>query len=605
MKKILLLTGFVSLNLLSQVNTSLLSEEFLEGLPPSVRDEIDIKNQVNDEMEMQDLFRSETSLEKNKIILNKLREQLAALEKRFSDSDTENNQSLERFGSSFFKSIQSSFMPINIPNLSGEYILDVGDQLNIILSGDSRSVVESLEIQRDGSILIPKYGKVSLVGLSLNQAEKSVLDYFQTKAPSVEPAIQLSRLRDVQVLILGNIVSPGIYTMSAGSNVLSALNIAGGIDEKGSYRRILHKRNGQTINVVDLYDLLIKGNFDYSNQFRSGDVLLVQSSYKNIPISGAVANEGIFELMPGEKLIDAINYAGGLTEDYLGYGSLLIKRSDLKGSKYINILDSDYEDTILQPRDSVLVPSFKNEIDSAKVVHISGRVKNPGSYFITEGETLSNVIKRAGGYENDAYLYGAALFREDALNKQKQYAQLNYSDTVNFIISNIGRPGASVNSSSLDLLAEELRSQTPNGRIITNFDLDKMANGQNDIRLMDDDMIVIPAIQKVVYAFGDFRSPSNIKYDPKLSVSDYIKLSGGLKESSYKEIVVIDPDGKSNIFNASSFALFEKQVEIFPGSIIYAPRDIGKLTGVQYASSVAPILSSLAISLASLNSISD
>ena len=177
---------------------------------------------------------------------------------------------------------------------------------------------------------------------------------------------------------------------------------------------------------------------------------------------------------------------------------MLIKRSDLRGSRYINILDSDYEDTILEPRDSVLVPSFKNEIDSAKVVHISGRVKNPGSYFITDGETLSNVIKRAGGYENDAYLYGAALFREDALNKQKQYAQLNYSDTVNFIISNIGRPGASVNSSSLDLLAEELRSQSPNGRIITNFDLDKMTNGQNDIiRLMDDDRIFVPAIQKL------------------------------------------------------------------------------------------------------------
>ena len=605
MKKILLLTGIVSLNLYSQVNTSLLSEEFLEGLPPSVREEIDIKNQVNDEKEIEDLFRSETSLEKNKIILNKLRDQLVALEKRFSDSDTKNIQALERFGSSFFKTIQSSFMPINIPNLSGEYILDVGDQLNIILSGDSRSVVESLEIQRDGSILIPKYGKVSLVGLSLNQAEKSVSEYFLTKAPSVEPAIQLSRLRDVQILILGNIVSPGIYTMSAGSNVLSALNVAGGINEKGSYRRIEHKRNGQIINVVDLYDLLIKGNFDYSNQFRSGDVLLVQSSYKNIPISGAVANEGIFELLPGEKLMDAINFAGGLTEDYLGYGSLLIKRSDLRGSRYVNILDSDYEDTILEPRDSVLVPSFKNEIDSAKVVHISGRVKNPGSYFITEGETLSNVIKRAGGYTSDAYIYGAALFREDALNKQMQYAQLNYSDTVNFIISNIGRPGASVNSSSLDLLAEELRSQTPNGRIITDFDYDKISNGENDIRLMNNDRIVIPSVQKVVYAFGDFRNPSNVKYDPKLSVSDYIKLSGGLKESSYKDIIVIDPDGRANIYNSSSFNLFDKDIDLYPGSIIYAPRDIGKLTGVQYASTVAPILSSLAISLASLNSISD
>jgi hypothetical protein len=186
-----------------------------------------------------------------------------------------------------------------------------------------------------------------------------------------------------------------------------------------------------------------------------------------------------------------------------------------------------------------------------------------------------------------------------------QYAQLNYSDTVNFIISNIGRPGASVNSSSLDLLAEELRSQTPNGRIITDFDYDKISNGENDIRLMNNDRIVIPSVQKVVYAFGDFRNPSNVKYDPKLSVSDYIKLSGGLKESSYKDIVVIDPDGRANIYNSSSFNLFDKDIDLYPGSIIYAPRDIGKLTGVQYASTVAPILSSLAISLASLNSISD
>ena len=81
--------------------------------------------------------------------------------------------------------------------------------------------------------------------------------------------------------------------------------------------------------------------------------------------------------MPNEKLIDAIDFAGGFTEDYLGYGSLLIKRSDLRGSKYINLKENAYEETILEPRDSILVPSFKNEIDSAKVVHISGRVKNP------------------------------------------------------------------------------------------------------------------------------------------------------------------------------------------------------------------------------------
>ena len=387
-------------------------------------------------------------------------------------------------------------MPINIPNLSGEYILDVGDKLNLILSGETSSM-DDLEILRDGSILIPKYGKVSLAGLSLNQAEKSISAFFQTKAPSVEPTIQLSELRDVQILILGNVVSPGIYTLSAGSNILSALNVAGGIDDKGSYRRIEHKRNGSILRVVDLYNILIEGNFDYSTQFRSGDVILIKSSYKNIPVSGAVANEAIFEILPDETLMDAINYAGGFTEDYLGYGSLLVKRSDLRGSKYVNFEDNSYEDVILKPRDSVLVPSFKNEIDSTKVVHISGRVKNPGSYFITEGETLSNVIARAGGYTNDAYIYGAALFREDALEKQTQYAQLNYSDTVNFIISNIGRPGTSVNSSALDLLAEELRSQTPNGRILAEFDVDKLSDGENDIRLMHNDRIVVPQSKKL------------------------------------------------------------------------------------------------------------
>jgi protein involved in polysaccharide export with SLBB domain len=603
MRKFFLVISLLSVNLYSQVDNSLLSEEFLEGLPPSIRDEIDIKNQVNEEREIEELFRSETSLEKNKIILNKLNDQLNALKKRFDEDITEDDNSLERFGSSFFKSIQSSFMPINIPNLSGEYILDVGDKLNLILSGEVKSM-EGLEILRDGSILIPKYGKVSLAGLSLDQAEKSISAFFQTKAPSVEPTIQLSKLRDVQILILGNIISPGIYTLSAGSNILSALNVAGGIDDKGSYRRIEHKRNGSILKIVDLYNILINGNFDYSTQFRSGDVILVKSSYKNIPVSGAVANEAIFEILPDETLMDAINYAGGFTEDYLGYGSLLVKRSDLRGSKYVNFKDNSYEDVILKPRDSVLVPSFKNEIDSARVVHISGRVKNPGSYFITEGETLSNLIARAGGYANDAYIYGAALFREDALEKQTQYAQLNYSDTVNFIISNIGRPGTSVNSSALDLLAEELRSQTPNGRILAEFDIDRLSDGQDDIRLMHNDRIVVPPMQKVIYTFGDFRNPSNSKYDPKLKVSDYIKLAGGLKESSFNEIVVIDPDGKTSIYN-SKFSLFEKDITLYPGSIIYAPRDIGRLSGVQYASTIAPIVSSLAISLASLNSINN
>ena len=105
--------------------------------------------------------------------------------------------------------------------------------------------------------------------------------------------------------------------------------------------------------------------------------------------------------------------------------------------------------------------------------------------------------------------------------------------------------------------------------------------------------------------FGDFRNPSNITYDPNTSLSEYIQIAGGPKESAYREIVIIDPDGKTHIYSTSFFSVLDTQVNIYPGSIIYAPRDIGKLSGVLYASTVAPILSGLAISLASLNSINN
>ena len=124
------------------------------------------------------------------------------------------------------------------------------------------------------------------------------------------------------------------------------------------------------------------------------------------------------------------------------------------------------------------------------------------------------------------------------------------------------------------------------------------------IILENNDHIVIPSLQKIVYLFGEFKNPSNIAYNASFSVNDYIKSVGGLRDSAFSEILVIDPDGTTHLYNTKAL-LFSGDSAIYPGSIIYAPRDIGKLSGVMYASTVSPILSNLALSLASLNSISD
>ncbi len=238
-------------------------------------------------------------------------------------------------------------------------------------------------------------------------------------------------------------------------------------------------------------------------------------------------------------------------------------------------------------------------------VLIEGMVVRPGTYFFTEGETLSDIVRRAGGYKNNAYVYGGALFRESAIQKEQTFAQLNYSDTVNYIVSNIGKPNTSIDASALDLLAEELRSQSYTGRVIASFRLSELeSNPSKDLKLEHNDHIVIPPLQKIVYLFGDFKNPSNVSYKSSNSLKDYIESVGGLRDSAFKEILVIDPDGTTHLFNYKAL-LFAQETQIYPGTIIYAPRDIGKLTGVMYASTVSPILSSLALSLASLNSISD
>ena len=227
-----------TISLYSQ-NLTNLSDEFLEGLPPSVREQIEVQNEVDAEKELEDLFQSETSIEKNKVILQKLKDQLIALEKRFDDQDS-TSSGIDRFGEAFFTTIQSSFMPVNVPNISSDYLVDVGDEFNLLLTGKLADELE-LTVQRDGSILIPELGKIYIAGKSLNDSEKLVQSFIESKTVGVDSYLTLVEMRDVQVLMIGGVETVGIFTLPGGSNFLSALNAAGGISEAGSFRRNSHR----------------------------------------------------------------------------------------------------------------------------------------------------------------------------------------------------------------------------------------------------------------------------------------------------------------------------------------------------------------------------
>jgi len=599
---------FFSVFTFSQASNPL-SAEFLEGLPPDVREELKLNNAVKKEEDLEKLFRADTEFDKTKDVLEKIRYELAGIEKRLSQSNGDDSDKLKRFGETFFSTIQSSFMPVNVPSAAGSYILDVGDTLKIMLSGgaSSNSISKSDEdqmVQRDGTVSLPNLGKIVLAGLTLEQAQETLAEYVNKASPGTSAYLSLAKLRDIQVLMLGGIVSPGIFTLSGGSSILTAINAAGGITKQGSFRKIEHKRNGEVLSVLDLYDVFINGNIDFASQLRSGDAILIHPVSNLIPVSGGVNNEALFELLPGETAANLIQFAGGFSSAFDGHESIYIKRVDLVSNNIIDIPINQLDGFKLQSRDIVLVPSFASIEESAKEVTIEGMVSRPGKYYVNEGERLSDLIKKAGGYKQNAYEFGAGLFRQGAIEAEQEFAQQSYFEIINTLISNLAQPGVSASPEIIGLLSEELRSRRNAGRVIAEFDLNKLQDNPSlDMTLIDKDRIIIPELQKVVYLFGDFRNPSNTTYNPDYNIQDYIRIAGGLNESAYDELIVIDPSGKSQVYRNRLFT--RDKIYIYPGSVIYASRDIGKVDPVRYVANISPILSSLALSLASLNAIND
>ena len=573
-----------------------LDQDFIDSLPSDVAEKLTEDIQTQDDVEV--LFRADTSVSSNKAILKKIQQQIDSLKLIINP---ELNESLPRFGDDFFSSIQTSFSPINVPNASDDYILDYGDELSIQLVGRFAGMDKYL-ISRDGSVSIDQIGKIYLRGLSLKKAINVIEDKISNTVIGTTPYVTLSGYRDIQVLLLGDVATAGLYTLPGNTNILHALNVAGGIGRNGSYRKIEHKRDGKSLGTFDLFDIMVFGNTFKSEPIRAGDVIFVHPKSFDIIISGGVNREGIFETLPGETIEQAIQYAGGFSDSFYGLQHVNLQRLSNGKTSLSKIKISSLDKIILQPRDILYLPFYDTEELKVRQVKLSGMVNSPGSYSIDEDESLSSLLIRAGGLKQNAYAFGGALFRISAQQLEKEFNERIYNDTINYIVSNPQEVGGA--SDSLSLLLEELKSRKPAGRIIAEFDVDKIKNHPvKDILLEDGDEIVIPPIPQYVYIFGEFNQPGVRVYNPDNSVKDYISLAGGFKNTSTEELIIIDPDGKTHFYKNTFLKPFSTEPDIYPGSIIYVSRDIGRVEGIKFAATFAPILSSLAISLASLNSI--
>ncbi|MDB9996296.1 SLBB domain-containing protein [Gammaproteobacteria bacterium] len=592
-----LLTTFIcffAILLSNSVISQDLNKAFLESLPKSIQE--DFLSSDGDE-DLTDNFneRPETRIRKVESGIDDIKDQIQSLESQINREDSKDDVII--FGSNFFDSYQTSFAPVNQQNFSSDYVIDVGDVLLVQTFGTVK-VNKKLTVSRDGSINIPNIGITFVAGLPYADAIKSIQAYAAQKFLGLEVFVNLELARDMSILLIGNAVQPGIYTLPGGSNILSLLHAAGGINEGGSYRSITHKRDNRIIQELDLYDVLINGNLLFKSPLRSGDSVIINSSRRLVSISGGINTPAIYELKDNEQLRDLINLAQGFAIS--ASDEIFITNST---GNMVKVPFNEIDLKELKHGDSIKIPLFSPITQTTFTVTLNGAVKKPGKYSFFEGATLHEIIARAGGYTDNAYPYGASLFRKKAAEIQQEAFDKTYTSLINFLASSARSAGVSA-SPNLQLILAELKAAKFQGRVSAEFSQRKVEKDPSlDTILSDGDDILVPFFSSDVYVTGDILNPGGRRYSSELKPIDYIEQSGGLGEfADDNRIIVIKPNGDADVIKAKLFFSYSGST-IYPGSTIYVPREIGKLEGIAFTATLAPIVSSLALSLASLNSI--
>jgi polysaccharide biosynthesis/export protein len=558
-----------------------LDESYLKSLPDNIREDVLLKIDQRD-VDEEPIYRRQSTM----------------TDKPFSEEEIEARKKRNRFGDNIFDTMQSSFMPINEPNLDSSYVLDFGDTLELQLIGQKNSI-DNLSVKRDGSINIPEIGKLFVSGLPLDDVNKLIKAKISAAFIGVEAFITLVNIRDIQVLVTGNAYNPGIYTLNGNSNILNALSMAGGVDVNGSYRKIDLIRNNEVIKSVDLYDIFIYGKSGFGERLRSGDSIIVRPSMKMVTISGAVKRPALYELTEDNSFTDLIEYGDGFA-DNANLETLRIERPLKEDTSFIDVLNQDQLSNMdVRSSDRLNVRAFER-----RTVMISGAINTPGVYTISKGETLSSLISKAQGYKDNAYPFGGILINETALALNEVAAEKLYKSFVQRLIT---KGDALFASESLPFILDELKKTEISGRVMAEFDLDVIkANKDLDTTLDNNDQIIIPIKSEQVYIFGEVNQPGAIRYKSSQNVTNYILGAGGALESAdINNTFVIHPNGEVNrVSNGSRLSLLNNRnndILIYPGSVIYIPREVKTRDASMVASIWAPIISSAATSITALS----
>lgn len=423
------------------------------------------------------------------------------------------------FGAELFKNNDIRFEPNMRMATPKSYIIGPDDQLLVDLTGDNEANYK-LQVSPDGNIRMQYVGLVQVGGLSIEQATSKIRSVMSRTYPALKNgrtnvSVNLGNIRSIKITLLGEVVKPGSYTLSSLSTVFNALSASGGPNDNGSFRKIQVIRNNKIVSTIDVYNFLLNGVQTGNIRLQDQDVINIPVYQTRVEMSGEVKRPALYEVLNNESLEDVISFAGGFSNKAYT-AKIKVLQNTNKERRITDVNADDFRKYNPLNGDKYLVEAILDRF--ANRVEIVGAVFRPGPYELENGLTLKQLIQKADGLKEDAFLNRGYISR---LNPDNSLALLS-------------------------------------------FDVDKVLKGtEPDITLRREDKVTISSIfdlreEYKVDIKGEVRKPGLFDYADGMTLESLIQMAGGFKEGATPNRIEI----ARRIKNADANSISAKTAEI-------------------------------------------
>lgn len=416
------------------------------------------------------------------------------------------------FGRDMFRNENISFEPAMNIATPANYVLGPGDFVYIDIYGASQVSVEG-EISPDGYVQVPDYGPLRLSGMTVEQASRQAKSKLGSRYAGSKIMLTVGQTRSIQVNVMGEVMVPGTYTLSAFATVFHALYSAGGVSDLGSLRNVKISRGGQEVGTVDIYDYILNGQSKTNIRLQDDDIIIVPTYEALVNISGKVKRPMFYEMLSSESVGKALDYAGGFASDAYTRNFRLVRKS---GGQYqvLNLDKDKMHSVMVADGDSLSIDSIA--VRFSNMIELNGAVFHPGMYQLDENTaSVRKLIEYADGLSEDAFLSRAVLQR---MRKDRS-------------------------------------------REVVSLNLEAILDGTAaDVTLQNEDVVFIPTIldsrdNQTLTIRGDVFEPGLYAFAHNTTVEDLILQAGGLRESAAKSVTVtrreVDSEGNTKVRNIS------------------------------------------------------